>query len=67
MMFGFLLSEVAGDLLSLTNAPGVNSATGHNLVIATGHAFKGLEDLKYVTYNRTELALGRRRAQADNS
>jgi hypothetical protein len=67
VIFGFLLGEVAGDLPSLLNAPDVHSKTGQNLVIATGLAFKGQEDLKYVAYNPTELAFSRRRAQADNS
>jgi hypothetical protein len=62
----FLLSEVAGDLLSPTNAPDSNSATGHSYLIVTGRASKGLENLKYEISSRTEFAPACRREQANS-
>ena len=63
----FLLSEVAGDLLSPTNVPDSNSATGRSHLITTGRTSKGLEDLNYEISNRSEFAPARRREQAHNS
>jgi hypothetical protein len=60
----FPLSEVAGDLLSPTNAPG-DRETGR--VVATGLAFQGLEGPQTHDKYNTESAPASRREQAHNS